>query len=473
MTLQLEGRVGSQVPTLLHLPANREDASRADDLAEVADIAGMDLDDWQHLCLREAAWLRRRGRGWRWSAMEAGIEVPRQNGKGDVKIVRQLTGLFVWGERLQVHTAHEFKTCYEHFRKVADIVENTPEFSKLLKPRVGIRTGAGDQAIELRNGNRIRFLARSGKSGRGLTGDVVYLDEAFALEPGMIGALMYALRARPNPQVWYTSSAPHMTSMVLHAMRHRAEATTAEEPRLLYVGWNNAPTASPGDVDGWYRVNPALGVRVDIETMANEYRNALSHPDLMAEFRREALGIPEEPGGEIVVPLPLWESLCDPAYVPTAPLVFAVDVTPDRSSATVAACGGGVVEVDNRAGTAWIAKRLTAHRGARVVVDAGSPAGALIPELERSGLKVESLGLADVAKACGAFYDDIADSRVRFRTNVALDDAVKGAVKKPVGDAWRWARRDTSVDMSPLVAATLAYWLARTHKTGSLFVAVT
>jgi hypothetical protein len=36
--------------------------------------------------------------------------------------------------------------------------------------------------------------------------------------------------------------------------------------------------------------------------------------------------------------------------------------------------------------------------------------------------------------------------------------ALAGAQKRPLGDAWAWARRGAGVDISPLVAATLAKW---------------
>jgi hypothetical protein len=35
---------------------------------------------------------------------------------------------------------------------------------------------------------------------------------------------------------------------------------------------------------------------------------------------------------------------------------------------------------------------------------------------------------------------------------------VKGAAKRPLGDAWAWSRKSSGVDISPLVAITLAVW---------------
>ena len=65
-------------------------------------------------------WIRSRSSCWggrsairedgRWQTREVGVNVPRQNGKGEILIARELFGLFELGERLVIHTAHEFKT---------------------------------------------------------------------------------------------------------------------------------------------------------------------------------------------------------------------------------------------------------------------------------------------------------------------------------------------------------------------------
>jgi hypothetical protein len=43
-------------------------------------------------------------------------------------------------------------------------------------------------------------------------------------------------------------------------------------------------------------------------------------------------------------------------------------------------------------------------------------------------------------------------------TTAALTAAVRGASRRPMGDAWAWSRKNSLVDISPLVAVTLALW---------------
>jgi hypothetical protein len=35
---------------------------------------------------------------------------------------------------------------------------------------------------------------------------------------------------------------------------------------------------------------------------------------------------------------------------------------------------------------------------------------------------------------------------------------LKGATQRPLGDRWAWSRKNSSIDISPLVAVTLALW---------------
>ena len=49
-----------------------------------------------------------------------------------------------------------------------------------------------------------------------------------------------------------------------------------------------------------------------------------------------------------------------------------------------------------------------------------------------------------------------ADPLIVSYRNLTLRDAIRGAKSRPLGDQWAWSRKSSSVDISPLVAATLA-----------------
>src|SRR6185295_13483110 len=107
MSLNYAVRVGSQRPTVMNLPVDRR-GSAGPEAVDLAELAGLRLDDWQQWILREALSEQANGD---WSAFEVAILVSRQNGKGSILEARQLAGLYLLHEGLQVHTAHEFKTC--------------------------------------------------------------------------------------------------------------------------------------------------------------------------------------------------------------------------------------------------------------------------------------------------------------------------------------------------------------------------
>jgi len=161
----------------------------------------------------------------------------------------------------------------------------------------------------------------------------------------------------------------------------------------------------------------------------------------------------------MVVPHEVWRRVCDPAASPSGDLRFGLDVADDRASASIASQAGGVIElVDHRQGLDWVVGRcneLTAKHGGRVALDFGGPAGVFADSIN----DVEKLTGGDVVRSCGAMFDAIVEDRVVFRSEKGdpLDAAVEGVVKKPVGDQWVWSRKASMSDVTPLMAATLAF----------------
>ena len=428
-------------------------------------MAGLILDDWQAWFLGESL---SEQADHQWSAFEVGLIVSRQCGKGSVLEARQLGGLTILRERLQVHTAHEFRTCFEHFLRMVQLVESCPDIDRQV---ARIRRGAGEQAIEMKSGQRLRFLARSGGSGRGMSGDAVYLDEAFALTKPMMGALLPTLSARPNPQIWYTSSAPMASSTVLHDVRNRGIDGTS--PRLFFAEWS-AGQANPDDINAWYDAVPALGIRISEEFIHAE-REAM--PD--EEFLRERLGIPDMPISDKVappvIPADAWQATATTVPVDVVPgaCVFAFDVVDGWASIAIAAgtLSASYVEVvAHQAGDGWLPRRLVElaerWKPTGIGLDGGcGPAvavlGVIREQFEEADLDADllkPLTSAAYKEACGSFLRSVVDGTLT-RPVVApdqLDNAAVVASERRIGDAFVWDRRAATVPLAPLVAATVA-----------------
>ena len=62
--------------------------------------------------------------------------------------------------------------------------------------------------------------------------------------------------------------------------------------------------------------------------------------------------------------------------------------------------------------------------------------------------------------AVGATFllDLVKNKRLRHRGERELTIAIDGAARRPLGDSFAWSRKSSAVDISPLVAVTLAAW---------------
>ena len=469
---------GLQLPRVENIPPYV--TSSGDEAVELAAMAGLDLDPWQQHVLRNSLGERADGK---WAAFEVGLVVSRQNGKGSILEARELAGLFLLGERLIVHSAHRFDTSLEAFQRLLNLIEAAPELSRRVKR---VSRSHGEEGIELDNGQRIRFRTRTAGGGRGFTADCIILDEAMVIPDAMLRALLPTLSARANPQIWYTGSAVDQENdehgVVLSRIRERG--MSGDDKSLAYFEWSaETPLEklSPAVADDpilWAQANPAMGYRISSEYISNEYASMYGDRG----FWIERLGVGDwpktAPGGVRMISTDDWDACLDVSSVPNDPVCFAFDITPDRSAACIAVAGHRedglphIEVVEHRRGTRWIGERLeelkTKHRIKTIYCDAYGPAGSMLPELERRRIDVTTLNAKEVAQACGIFYDSIADSHtLRHLGTPELNSAVAGAITRPLGDAWAWSRKSSSVDISPLVATTVALWGLKNTKTSS------
>lgn len=460
-----------QVPRVLYAPDYGSSAGT--EAIELARMAGLVLDPWEALVLETALG---EGDDGRWAAAEVGLCVPRQNGKNAILEARELAGLFLLEERLIIHSAQHFKTAKEHFLRLLGLIESTPDLDRRVR-RV-IRTH-GEEGIELRNGQRILFFARTKSSGRGFSAPLVVFDEAMFLAETSMGALAFVQAAMPNRQRWYAGSAVdqlvHPDGVVFARIRERA--LNGGNPRLAYFEWSldvERPElldeSLADDEQAWAVANPGLGIRITAEAVRDERRVLDSRT-----FAVERLGIGDWPSTEqveTVVSLEQWAALTDEESSLTDPVCFAFDVAPDRATAAIAAAGrrsDGLFHVEiiqHRRGTGWVVPLLAAlterWQPIALMADGAGPAGSLVHRCDEAGLAVELVKAGDHARACGLLVDSVEQETIRHLGSAELMSALKGATRRPLGDAWAWSRKTSSVDICPLVAATLALWGAET-----------
>jgi hypothetical protein len=484
--------------------------------AELMARAGRPLDPWQVDSVTLMLAVRVDGK---WACFECCEWVSRQNGKGGILEARALAGFFLLGEELIMWSAHEYKTAMEAFRRVkaliralgvqVDTAGNLFDVDGIL---VKVNNTNGEECFERLDTNaRIKFIARSKGSGRGFSGDVNIIDEAFAYTPEQHAALLYTLSARPNPQIIYASSPPlnGESGEIMFDLRYRGDPTVAREPgdepwtqdpSLSYRDWGLSGDLSflkgidLDDIANRAATNPALGIRITHETIARERRSTRGTP---AEFARERLGVwPKRLGaGGGVLDHDLWAAMRDPESrrADGSDLALAVDVAPmlDHGSIGMYALRDDGLEhmqlIDYRDGTDWIPARLAELKATLdpicVVLDEKNGAYAHLADLAELGMKVPEdpeapkrgdvfvLKAADASAAVGQFIvgfrgvTEQADigrkaepSKYRHAGQDPLDSAIKNAKTRPIGDAGQiaWGRKASEVDISPLVVITEA-----------------
>jgi hypothetical protein len=463
---------GDQVPRVRVVP-DGDDHPQWEEIVEFVEATGTELDPWQVEVLRVA--LMRRDE--QWAAFAVAVCAPRQNGKNGILEMRELVGALVLDEKLQIHTAHLADTSKEGFRRLDELIDANEWLSRQVRH---IWRTNGHESIEFVSGNRIRFRTRTRGGGRGFSGSPVFFDEAMYLPAVSMGSILPVISAQPDPQVWYMGSAVDRTIMddAFVFARVRDRAFRGEDERLAYMEWS-IDADSPEevteeqlmDMDLIASANPAFGKRISAEYVVAE-RSELD----TRTFAVERLGVgdwpPVDGSSDHVIPLDKWDALVEPLGVRVEPACYAFDVTPDRASASICVAGRRpdglpqVEVVEHRSGTGWVAGWLVEHGAVNVVCDGSGPAGSLIQQCEDLGVAVTPVPAPDQAKACGRFFDVVDEGGLRHLGSLAMRSALKGAAKRSLGDAWAWSRRNSTIDISPLVGCTLALWCLRSAGPG-------
>lgn len=503
--------LGSQEPTYLwHPPYVDTLGAEASALYEAS---GGVLDPWQKLSL-DVAMAVNPDRTW--TCFEVAIIVSRQNGKGEVLIALELAWLFLFGEKLIIHSAHLFETIREHFLKIQAIVENTPAFLRRIDT---IKEGRGSEEIILkcpcmrRAGAlhkdwcsqieaRLKFMSRKGGAARGFTGGKLVLDEAMYLDAGMMAAGLPTMATRQDAQVIYAASAGMKVSTQLALVRKRglrqedgigllmweAERAVHDECGQLVGG------DDPADPRTHAKVNPAYGIRISATSVAKEARAMGGYETL--EFGIERLGIGDYPEDD-----DRWEVISKEDYKKSTDLLSVLNDERPRQRMLAMAAQGGITtlaiagrRLDGKVHFEVIAR----HRGSQWVIDKLMGSAELEhPILGRLGLW-ERLGkpmittlrtdesaetlikFADLIRdemrpkdqqkvawpteseytaGCAALIEGMRRDKIVHIGQQSIENALAAAVKRVnLQGGWQFSR-EPATEQAPIIAATLAVWL--------------
>jgi hypothetical protein len=464
-------RSSSRSPVRTEFPAPRWATRRSPDrptlggrVADIADAIGTPLMPWQRYVVDVALEINPDTGLLAYRTVL--VSVPRQSGKTTLGLSVMTHRALAFGEPQRIiytaQTRNDARRKWEDDHVVR--LEQSP-----LTQLFTVRKSNGSEAIKWANGSMQGITSTTEKAGHGETIDLSFIDEAFSLPDDRLEqALRPAMITRPQPQMWIVSTAGTKYSHFLNEKQLRGRELVEQDVTsdFAYFEWSAPEGAELHDPDVWWSFHPAVGLTIDAKTLSADALAMSTDEAQRAYFNWRNDGAVE--GVDTPLDPVAWFACEDAVSVPVGRVAFAVDVTPDRSRTSVCVAGGRsdglphVELVESRSGTGWVADwvadRLRAHPNVGVVLDPAGPAGSLVPEFQARGVDLALTTTRDFAHACAAFADAVNEQRVRHIGQEQLSAAVAGARRRPLGEAWAWTRKDTSVDLSPLVGATLALW---------------
>lgn len=420
---------------------------------------GLEFDTWQDGAGRLILSERANGK---LAAMVGGVgmSIPRQIGKTHLYsglnfglCVNKPGLLVIW-------SAHHARTHGETFLAMQGFAKR----AKVAPFIEQVFQGSGDEEIRFRNGSRILFGARERGFGRGIPGvDVLVLDEAQIVSERALENMLATMNTSQFGLLLMAGTPPKPEDNSEAFTRMRDEALSGESTDLVWIECGADPGANLDDRKQWAKANPSYPHRTPDESILR-LRKKLSDDG----FRREALGIWPE-GGAAVFDMAGWGRLAQTEAEPPRRVALVVDVSPDRQWSCVGVAGKletmddtTLVLCHSAPGTDWVAAKVAELVATGDVVEVGlvmtGQAKTLQPDLTQAGVEFEKLTSQDMGAACGAFQDGVKHKRIAHVAQGELDTALINARTRYTGETELWDRRDQSIDISPLVACSAAYY---------------
>lgn len=428
------------------------------------------------------------------------VLVARQNGKSTLSIALTLFFMYVLGKPMVIGTAQDLDVAEEIWEGAVSIIKEIPELSAELEHVSRVN---GQKAIRLTTGERYKVKAANRRAGRGLSGDLILLDELREHQDwGAWGAITKTAMARASALVLALSNAGDVKSVVLRHLRKMAhltlgdpdglsmaddttgelaeapdDAIEAEDDESLGIfEWSAPPGCDVWDRQGWAMANPSLGYSISARTLASAAR---TDPEWV--FRTECLC--QWSDGTLKGPFPMgsWDAGIDEdsGIAEGAPIWAWVDMSWNRSMTYIAFVGEGYDDrlhgevVAARAGSdwapAWLKERIARLNIQRIGIQArGAPISSALEDFRLAELPLYEATGADMATSTGTCHDMVRDKLVTHRKQPALDMAAATAQMRQLSDgAWVYDRKKSVTDIAPLVAWAGALWLSQPKVTES------
>ena len=450
--------------------------SKGQDMIDLATELGINLMEWQRFVCIHGHKIRADGR---WAHSELGLIMARQQGKSTLMMLRILTGMFVWGEGLQLASAHRLTTSLETFRQIVGLIETHPKLEKEVKK---IRWQHGAEEIEL-FGNRRFVVKAANNAARGLSKpETIHLDELREYkDEDAWSSMRYSMMAAKNPQVWVYSSAGDQHSVILNKLRERALASATTNDPIGWFEWSaepDAPILLPSGEINWSafaQANPSLGITIHPDNLKAVINDP---PDIV---RTEVLAQWVDTINS-AIDAQKW-GLCqsDPIPLdPEAPTWLGLDLSPDRKFGALVATQklsgerfnlvllhtwSNDYSINDLAVANDIAPYVRKYN-TQTVAYSKRTAQAVASRLVPAGIPITDMDGAIYAESCDRWLGAINSHRLQHPGQEELTQQTLSAAKLPYGDgSWIIGRRASRVAVCASVATALVTYFATQPET--------
>jgi hypothetical protein len=450
--------------------------SKGQEMIDFATELGINLMEWQRFVCIHGHKIREDGR---WAHSELGLIMARQQGKSTLMMLRILTGMFVWGEGLQLASAHRLTTSLETFRQIVGLIETNPKLEKEVKK---IRWQHGAEEIEL-FGNRRFVVKAANNAARGLSKpETIHLDELREYkDEDAWSSMRYSMMAAKNPQVWIYSSAGDQHSVILNKLRERALASATTNDPIGWFEWSaepDAPILLPSGEMNWSafaQANPSLGITIHPDNLKAVINDP---PDIV---RTEVLAQWVDTINS-AIDAQKW-AMCQIDAIPLdpeQPTWLGLDLSPDRKFGALVAAQrlpgerfyiqllhtwSNDYSLNDLAVANDIAPYVRKYN-TQTVAYSKRTSQAVASRLSSAGIQVTDMDGAIYAESCDRWLGAINSHRLQHSGQEELTQQTLSAAKLPFGDgSWIIGRRASRVAVCASVASSLVTYFATQPET--------
>jgi hypothetical protein len=450
--------------------------SKGQDMIDFATELGINLMEWQRFVCIHGHKVREDGR---WAHSELGLIMARQQGKSTLMMLRILTGMFVWGEGLQLASAHRLTTSLETFRQIVGLIETNPKLEKEVKK---IRWQHGAEEIEL-FGNRRFVVKAANNAARGLSKpETIHLDELREYkDEDAWSSMRYSMMAAKNPQVWIYSSAGDQHSVILNKLRERALASATTNDPIGWFEWSaepDAPILLPSGEMNWSafaQANPSLGITIHPDNLKAVINDP---PDIV---RTEVLAQWVDTINS-AIDAQKW-AMCQIDAIPLdpeQPTWLGLDLSPDRKFGALVAAQrlpgerfyiqllhtwSNDYSLNDLAVANDIAPYVRKYN-TQTVAYSKRTSQAVASRLSSAGIQVTDMDGGIYAESCDRWLGAINSHRLQHSGQEELTQQTLSAAKLPFGDgSWIIGRRASRVAVCASVASALVTYFATQPET--------